>query len=211
MSRIKETTIYQFDELNDSAKDTARDWYRSVSEGDNYFAESVIENAAQLGAIIGIDICMHPVKLMNGGTRQEPNVYWSIGGRDEGASYEGRYSYRKHAVRDLEKEAPSVYNGTEQTGNAEINRICRALADVQRRNFYQVQAIITVGTIDVERADDKPMSDADVEQTREALRDFAEWIHRQLESEWEYQNSDECIDENIRANEYEFDEDGNRA
>ncbi len=44
-----------------------------------------------------------------------------------------------------------------------------------------------------------------------ALRDFADWIYSQLEKEYEYQMSNECVDENIRANEYEFTEEGMRA
>ncbi len=45
----------------------------------------------------------------------------------------------------------------------------------------------------------------------ELLRDFAHWIYRQLEQEWDYQNTDEQVDESIQANEYEFDEDGVRV
>jgi hypothetical protein len=37
------------------------------------------------------------------------------------------------------------------------------------------------------------------------------WIYRQLEREYDYQNADAQVDENIRANEYEFYEDGKRA
>jgi hypothetical protein len=40
------------------------------------------------------------------------------------------------------------------------------------------------------------------------MRDFADWIYRQLESEYDYANSDESVDENILCNEYEFDENG---
>ncbi len=36
------------------------------------------------------------------------------------------------------------------------------------------------------------------------------WIYRQLEKEYEYQNSDECVDENILCNSYTFTEDGKR-
>jgi len=43
---------------------------------------------------------------------------------------------------------------------------------------------------------------------REMLRAFAAWIHQQLAREWEYQRSDSTVEENIRANDYEFTEDG---
>ncbi len=42
----------------------------------------------------------------------------------------------------------------------------------------------------------------------QALRDFAHWIYRQLETEYDYQTSDDQISEMIEANEYEFDETG---
>jgi hypothetical protein len=45
----------------------------------------------------------------------------------------------------------------------------------------------------------------------ELMRDFARWIYRALEREYDYQNSDEAVDEMIRANGYEFEEDGARA
>jgi hypothetical protein len=44
----------------------------------------------------------------------------------------------------------------------------------------------------------------------ELARDFMDWIYKQLEKEWDYQNSDEQVEESIRANEYEFLEDGVR-
>jgi hypothetical protein len=48
--------------------------------------------------------------------------------------------------------------------------------------------------------------EAAIETARDAMR----WIYRRLEREYEYQNSVECVDEVIRANEYEFTEDGRR-
>ena len=37
---------------------------------------------------------------------------------------------------------------------------------------------------------------------------FARWYYRQLENEYEYLNSDESVDDLIRANEYTFTESG---
>ena len=44
----------------------------------------------------------------------------------------------------------------------------------------------------------------------QALRDLADWLYLQLEREWEYQSSDECVDEGIVANDYTFTETGRR-
>ena len=51
--------------------------------------------------------------------------------------------------------------------------------------------------------------DAEKELTR-LMRASADWIYGQLQREYEYQNEDETIDENIRANEYTFLENGER-
>lgn len=64
-----EKTVYTFDELSDKAKETARQWFRYSSDGDSFWAESVIEDAAQCGEIIGINMRTRAVKLMGGGTR----------------------------------------------------------------------------------------------------------------------------------------------
>ena len=44
----------------------------------------------------------------------------------------------------------------------------------------------------------------------ETARDYMRWIYKQLEKEYDYQNSDECVDENILANEYTFEINGTR-
>ena len=211
--RIEETKVYQFDELSDTAKDRARDWFRQGSNDDNYFAESVIEDACRMADMLGISLQTRTVKLMGGGTRQEPVIWWEgFSHQGQGASYSGSYSYRKGSAKAIAKEAPRGADKT-YTGNNLLNDVAEMLAEVQARNFYQLQASITASrghylSIDVERADDKPVSTEDEDTVIEALRDFANWIYRQLEAEYEYQNADEQVDENIRANEYEFTEEG---
>jgi len=209
--------VYQFDELSDTAKDTAREWYRRASDGDNYFAESVIEDAATIADIIGINLRQRPVKLMNGSTRYAPEVWWEgFSHQGQGASYSGTYAYAKGAVKKLAVHAPTG-EGKDFAHNNEVNRIARDLADVQRRNFYALTASVSAThrghwlVVDVERTDDNPMTSDAIDTVSSALRDFADWIYRNLETEYEYQNSDEQIDETMRANEYEFTEDGKRA
>ena len=43
------------------------------------------------------------------------------------------------------------------------------------------------------------------------MREFADWIYGRLEEDYESQNSDENVDYILEANDYEFDEDGERA
>lgn len=49
------------------------------------------------------------------------------------------------------------------------------------------------------------------ECAQEFARSMAQNLYRAIELEYEYQNSDEVVDENITANEYEFTEDGKKV
>lgn len=203
--RTKETIVYTFDELSDRAKENARDWYRQGMEFD---AEYIIEDAVRMGAILGITIGTRTARLMGGGTRQEPVIYWEL--NPMSAGFDGSYYYAKGAPKNIRAEAPQ---------DTDLHAIADDLAAVQRTAFYQlIAAIRTAGrsgtdiTVDVERPDSPiAVTEAQADAIEDAIRDFAGWIAKQIDREYEYQNSAECIDENIRANEYEFDEDGRTA
>ena len=75
-----------------------------------------------------------PVRLMGGGTRQKPHIYFSgFWSQGDGASFEGTYAYARGAARAIRAHAPK---------DAELHAIADALADVQRPNFYQLGADI---------------------------------------------------------------------
>lgn len=208
--RTIETIVYHYAELSDTAKEQARDWYRAFAADSfaDFASGSVLEDAARLARMFGLNISTKPVKLMNGSTRYDPNVFWAVASRDSGASFAGHYSYQKGSVSAVTTEAPQ---------DLELHRIVRALADVQRRNFYRIAASVEHGRqswtlrIDVERTDDVNLSTDDETEVKDALTDFANWIQAGLETEFEYQTSDEQVSETIIANEYEFTEDGDRA
>lgn len=210
--RTVETKVYTFDELSDRAKERARDWYRDGMETDDY-AEYVIEDAARMADILGINLRTRTATLMSGGTRQEPQIYWSgFSSQGDGACFVGTYSYRKGSTRAIKREAPQ---------DTDLHEIAETLRDVQKRNFYRLEASVThtghysheySTTIEVfDREDNYRDLGADEGVVKDALRDFMRWVYRSLEREYEYQTSDEQVDETIRANDYEFDEQGNRA
>ena len=62
-------------------------------------------------------------------------------------------------------------------------------------------------TVDVYDANDQYATVSVDEAVTQLMRDFADWIYKQLETEYDYRMSDENVDESIR-NEYEFDEYG---
>jgi hypothetical protein len=215
--RIREDDVYQFDELSDRAKERARDWFRGLIDASD-IGENVIEDATRMAEILGIDMRTRTVKLLGGGTRQEPNVYWDLG-NGGGAAYDGSYSYQKGSVQKIKAEAPAEWTNQDGTKgaskeNKDLQEIAETLQEVQRRNFYQVQASIRHSgrlsmSIEVERADGKEFAlSEDANIVEQALEDFASWIHARLQAEEKYRYSAEVVDEDIRANEYEFTEDG---
>lgn len=206
MPEIIETTVYRLDELSDEAKDKARAWYRRVGLDHDWF-EFVYDDFERICTIIGIDLKSVPVRRYGGDARQKPCIwfsgFWSQG---DGACFEGRYSHATGATRAIRDHAPK---------DKELHRIADILQAVQRRNFYQLHAIVThrdrhyheyCMAISVER-DSPTWQDmtADAEETViEALRDLARWLYRQLEREYDYLTSDASVDEAIAANAYTF-------
>ena len=215
MPRIETTqrTLYTFAELSDSAKETAREWWRRSENEDWYGAESIIEDACRVADILGISFSTKTVKLYGGCTRQDPVVYWSgFYSQGDGACFEGDYSYSKGAAKRIREYAPE---------DKRLHAIADALQEVQKRNFYRLAARMRHSgryyhsgcmSVDVEHVDDSYRDIGDAESVvTDQMRAFADWIYRQLKSEYEYTMSDENVDESIETNGYEFDESGNIA
>lgn len=201
MSRTVEKTVFAFAELSDSAKERARDWWRSC-ENQDFDTDFIFDDAQTIGGILGIAIATHAVKLMGGGTRYDPTIFYSgFSSQGDGACFEGSYAYAKGAAKSIREHAPM---------DTVLHGIADRLQAIQRIYFYRIEATMKhrghyshsgCMDVDVSLADD----------VRQCMRDFADWIYRQLESEYVYRMSDEQVDESIECNEYEFDADGRIA
>lgn len=224
--------LYQFDELSDAAKEKAREWYRSVAL-DHCWWDSVYEDALRMAEILGIEIDYryHPASGRPGSKGwKEPKIWFSgFSSQGDGACWEGSYRYAKGALKKLQSEAPARYQyckpdgtleWTESKGNTELHRIARTLQKVQARHFYKLVATVShrgryshSGCMDIEVEHDedryRDLGDAEGE-IKDLLRDFADWIYRRLEEEHDWLLSDEQVEDSIRANEYTFNERGNR-
>ena len=224
--RIKQTKVYQYDELSDKAKEKARDWYREGDCDYTYWSESVIDDAATIAEFLGLDINQTAYKTMGGETRYQPTVYFSgSGSQGDGACVEGTWRASDVKVDKLKEHAPQ---------DTELHRIVDGLADLAKEypdgsftvkhsgHYYHsgcthfnmelpCEALdeAEYDSPEHKRLDEKIRNDE--ETLKELARDFMDWIYKQLEQEWTYQNSDEQVEESIRANEYEFLEDGTRA
>ena len=106
MSEVIETTVYRLDELSDNAKEKARAWYREGGFDYDWY-DAVYEDFQQIAEILGIDFKTRTVRLMGGGSRQEPRIFFSgFWSQGDGASFEGSYSYRKNASAEIRSHAP---------------------------------------------------------------------------------------------------------
>lgn len=204
--RTIEVKLFQFDELSDEAKEKARDWYR---EGDEF--RPLFEPFETAAKLLGITLGTTQIPLMNGKTRQETDIRYSgFSSQGDGASFVGSYEYAKGCSKAVRQEF-----GTDNT----LLAIADGLTALQRKHGYKLVATITAGsshyvhkyTMDVSFDNlDHEQEDIYAEMLS-LMRDFAQWIYDGLRDEYDYQTSDEAVDENITANEYEFHEDGSRA
>lgn len=208
----KQYPAYTFAELSEQAKEKARDWWRSGFEF-AFHADAVIDDAATIADLFGLDIRQRRVDTPNHPTHKwgyAPSVYYSgFWSQGDGACFDGGYEYRKGGLAAVKAYAPQ---------DTELHRIVAALQSAQRKAFYKLGATTKHRghyyhshsmSIDVENTElpwrDVGQAGEDVE---EALRDFADWIYRNLEREHEYQNSDEVVDDTLVANDYRFTEEG---
>lgn len=202
MLTVRPQLVYTYDELSDEAKARARDWWREASAGDNWFSEAVIEDAATIAPMLGVDLHYRTARLYGGGTRQKPAIYWAgFYSQGDGACFEGSFDGDKVNPTGLREHAPQ---------DSELQRIADGLAQargmtatIRHTGHYSHEHSVTF-----DWDYDESKAGATEEDIEDLLRDFMRWIYRALEREYEYVMGNECVAETIEANEYEFDESG---
>ena len=212
MPQVIATTVYRLDELPEGVKDRARAWYREGGFDHDWY-DAVYEDFQRIADILGIRLKTRTTRLVGGRTRQDPCIwfsgFWSQG---DGAAWEGVYSYRKSAAAELRAFAPK---------DKTLHRIAETLQAAQRQNFYQLRAEVThrgnyyhafTMAVSVTRDSAPAVEITDHAETvvTDALRDLANWLYRQLEQEYEYQTSDDAVDEMLVVGGFTFTEEGRR-
>jgi hypothetical protein len=195
MPTIKETEVFKFSELSDEAKQKALQWAFDGVDF-QYHAENVIDDAKQIAALFGLEI---------------DKVYYSgFSSQGDGACFEGAYRYKKGALKAVKAYAPQ---------DTDLHGIVQRLQESQRKQFYQLEASCKQTghymhsecmSVDVEHAESryKDIEDAE-DDIRDELRYFADWIYKRLETEYDYQTSEEVLTEWLIESDYTFDEEGN--
>lgn len=201
----KTINLYTFNELSDSAKEKARDWWRSCNDGDTFWSECVIDDAKEQGRNMGLDID----KVYFRG-------FWNQG---DGACFEGTW----HACDVKAGETAKDWGDSPET--KEIRRIAaefeetaknfpNASFSVKHSGHYSHEFCTTFNVSLGEDEDSGSISQEEWSRAEsdliETARDYMRWIYNKLEKEYEYQNSDEVIDELLENNSYTFLENGER-
>lgn len=214
--RTIEVNLYQFDELSESAKEKAREWYRNISVDCENLLEDHEEDFETVGNLLGIEFDKRSVPRMDGKVNQHPKIWYSgFSSQGDGLCFEGTYSYVP--ANKIREYAPQ---------DEELHRIADKLAEIQSLYNYQIHASIThqgryysasincsVNDSEIDENGneiEKELFASDDDMIQQLLRDLMRWMYRRLESDYEWRNSDEVVDDNIRANEYEFTENGDR-
>jgi hypothetical protein len=196
----KTVNLFTFEELSDSAKEKARNWWREVNNDDTFWSECTIDEAKEQGLNMGLEI---------------KDIYWSgFCQQGSGACFVGSWSAANVKTGETAKD------WGDSPATKEIRRIAAEFEQfakdwpessfsVTHSGHYSHEYCTNFDVSLGEEADNNEL--VSPEQWRkesdsliETARDYMRWIYRQLEKEYEYQNSDECIDENILANEYTF-------
>ena len=198
-------TLYQFDELTDSAKEKAREWYREGMEFCSFYGADVVSECVEIAALFGLYI-------------EPKSVYYAVGGYcNDGACFTGTYRYAQQSVKRITSEYCAEYIDGKSSWVYEPIQIARDLQSVQRKYFYRLYASTSGNgryhsqrtSVDIDDYNRELLTE-DAETVEQCITDYASWIHTRLNEEYEYQNSDEQVDESIRINEYTFTAEGER-
>lgn len=177
--------LYQFDELDDMAKDVARAWFKTDYPDHNWW-ESVYDAAREIATYFGVEID----KICFSG-------FWSQG---DGACFTG--TFRSDDIKTL-NELKENYPA-EEFLHSLLRRLLalkhpeNSVAQITTSGRYSHAYAMNFGDLD------EVYEPLGFNEIRDCLRSFADWIYAALAKEHDYLMSDECVDENITNNEYWF-------
>lgn len=201
-----------FADLSEKAKEKARDHVRQYWQDDGW-SDYVIADANVCAELLGIQIGVRMRRTMNNKGYAQPLIDWDVGRRDSGVRFEGAYRKPDNMMGIL-GHAPE---------DKVLCRIAERLVALQTSTFLVyndwLSADISTGlkievfTVDTEAScgpDGHPArtepTEVEVRELTSCLHDFADWVQVQLEAEYQYQYTDECID--LQLEDRSFDEDG---
>lgn len=180
--------------------------YRNVNVEYDWW-DNLIEDFAEQLAEVGITVSTHEVKLMNGKTRQDPNIYFSgFWSQGDGACFEGY-------VSDWPKFLATLGKGDWAFWARECNWTASS-ACLCGNNMYVNSELETPENPHDEEEEslrfhawnivNLPPSEADLTALESEIKgkfdDLASGLYNDLETEYDYQTDDEQIVDWILSN-----------
>lgn len=223
MPHERTETVYYFDELDDDAKERARQWYRAGSFNCEWW-DSTYDYCKYFLALLGFDFKPKTARIFFSGFSSYGdgacfhNVAWSAANCNP-AEARKEFVISDKAVLDREgKEAQREVRRLIDDAEALTKTYPELRGWVEHRGHYQ-HARCTDIHVDVDGSDFEEDEDGDTiipgqyendyeEEFAEFARDCMRWVYYCLEREYEFLNSDYVVNENIRCNEYEFTKEG---
>lgn len=214
MPTTKTILLYTFDELEERAKERARDWFREADLFSDYVS---YDDFIEICTAMGVQVGTLPRKARNGNVYQEPQIRWSgFSSQGDGASFAGRYastgkageSIRAYAGQDEKLHA--IGDSLDLLAAKYPNGITADITLPHGGNYVHEYAMQVDGMTTDSEGEEVNLPDDDDKALTELMRDLARWFYRNLNEEYDYRNSDEEVDESIRINEYTFTGDGKR-
>lgn len=202
--KTKIINLYEFNELSESAKEKARDWWREASSGDIFWAEGIVSEARQQANLMGFNV---------------EKILWSgFYTQGSGACFIGEWNAKNVLADRVASEWGECDSTTEIKQIAEkfaelANKFPELQAKISHRGryFHEYSVDYDFYFFDTETGEEKNWPENFQEKEfKETCAKLFRWIYRQLEKEYEYQNSAECIDELLVINNYTFTEQGKR-
>lgn len=215
MTEVEEKTEFMFSELEESAKQTAREAYTSGEYPGYDWWDDVYADAERMASMLGITFDSEVHKTMGGKSLCKPQISFSgFYCQGSGACFSGNYAFALDSVAKISAE----------TNDKELIRIAEQLTLLQTTRRLLGHALLTAsivergsyshsGSMQVEvnsedEEDEHCQINPDEEdEVTQLMRDFANWIYAQLEAENDYLYSDEYIDDQLAED--KFDEFGN--
>lgn len=185
----------KFEELANDQKSKVIDKNRDINVDYDWY-EFCIDDCTEIGNILGFEM---------------GNIYFSgFHSQGDGACFTGRFSHSKGFLDKIKKD---------YSFEPELIQIASDLHNLYRKSFYTINGRITHSgryshersmSLDINNYYNDIKGHVDENEWLNIIADFAKWIYKKLESEYEFRTSDEQVMESIIANEMEFevDEDG---
>lgn len=216
----------KYDELDDAAKVRAREWFASTVFEDSSDWDHVYADVAEVGALMGIVIDDRVVKTVKGTSFTEPDIRFSgFSFQGDGASFSALLYVKDMAgcVARVKEHAPADESLHALAAHAEeihalitAYHVARRLdgQDVDTDEHPECEPTMTIAIVDTAHGfrtmvvNDLRCPPEISALINQFVEDFARWIYKSLEAEYDHLTDDETVEETIRANEFEFDEDG---